>query len=50
VEAALDLSAAIRGEAEPLLDRDDAVTQARALDALFRPAEQRAPITLGDRP
>ncbi len=30
---------AIRGEAEPLLGRDDAVGQARAIDALYRSAE-----------
>jgi len=41
-----NLSAAIRGEAKPLLGRDDAVAQARALDALFRSAEERAPVVL----
>jgi xylose dehydrogenase (NAD/NADP) len=35
-----DLCAAIRGEAEPLLGRVDALGQARALDALLRSAEQ----------
>ncbi len=34
-----NFSAAIRGEAEPLLGRDDALGQARALDAIFRSAE-----------
>jgi xylose dehydrogenase (NAD/NADP) len=34
-----NLSAAIRGEAEPLLGREDALGQARAIDALYRAAE-----------
>jgi len=34
-----NLSDAIRGEAEPLLGREDAVAQARTIDALFRSAE-----------
>ena len=34
-----NLSDAIRGEAEPLLGRDDALAQARALEALHRSAE-----------
>ena len=33
-----NLSAAIRGEAEPLLGRDDAVGQARAIEALYESA------------
>jgi D-xylose 1-dehydrogenase (NADP+, D-xylono-1,5-lactone-forming) len=33
-----DLAAAIRGDAEPLLGREDAVAQARVLDALYRSA------------
>jgi D-xylose 1-dehydrogenase (NADP+, D-xylono-1,5-lactone-forming) len=37
-----NLSAAIRGEAEPLLGRDDAVGQARAIEALYEAAEQAA--------
>jgi predicted dehydrogenase len=41
-----NLSAAIRGEAEPLLGRTDAVAQARALDALFRSAELGTPVAL----
>ena len=32
------MSDAIRGEAEPLLGRDDALGQARALEALYRSA------------
>jgi xylose dehydrogenase (NAD/NADP) len=34
-----NLADAIRGRAEPLLGRDDAVGQARAIDALYRAAE-----------
>jgi len=34
---------AIRGDEPPLLGRDDAVAQARTLDALFRSAETRLP-------
>jgi D-xylose 1-dehydrogenase (NADP+, D-xylono-1,5-lactone-forming) len=34
-----NLSDAIRGEAEPLLERDDAVAQARTIEALYRSAE-----------
>jgi xylose dehydrogenase (NAD/NADP) len=41
-----DLSAAIRGEAEPLLGRDDALGQARALEALHRSAENGEPVRL----
>jgi predicted dehydrogenase len=41
-----NLSDAIHGEAEPLLDRDDAVGQARAIDALYRSAESGAPVRL----
>jgi D-xylose 1-dehydrogenase (NADP+, D-xylono-1,5-lactone-forming) len=37
---------AIRGEAEPLLGRDDAVGQARVLDALYRSADEGHPVTL----
>jgi D-xylose 1-dehydrogenase (NADP+, D-xylono-1,5-lactone-forming) len=36
-----NLNAAIRGEAQPLLGREDAVGQARALAALYRAAEGR---------
>jgi xylose dehydrogenase (NAD/NADP) len=41
-----NLSLAIRGEAEPLLGREDAVAQARALDAALRSAERGAPVDL----
>jgi len=41
-----NLSDAIRGAAEPLLDREDAVGQARTLEALFRSGELAAPVTL----
>jgi hypothetical protein len=40
------MSAAIRGEAEPLLGRADAVGQARAMDALLRSAEAGRPVDL----
>ena len=36
-----NLSAAIRGEAQPLLGRDDALGQARTIDALYRAADAR---------
>ena len=39
-----NLGDAIRGEAEPLLGRADAVAQARALDALLRSAETVQPV------
>ena len=41
-----NVSAAIRGEAELLLGRADAVGQARALEALHASATSRAPVTL----
>jgi predicted dehydrogenase len=41
-----NLSAAIRGEAELLLGRDDAIAQARALGALHRSAGSGAPVSL----
>ena len=41
-----NLSDAIRGEAKPLLGRDDAVGQARALEALHYSAESSAPVSL----
>ena len=41
-----NLSDAIRGEAEPLLGRDDAVAQARTIEALFRSAEAGAAVAL----
>jgi D-xylose 1-dehydrogenase (NADP+, D-xylono-1,5-lactone-forming) len=42
-----NLSEAIRGEAEPLLGREDAVGNARAIEALFRSAEEDHPMKLG---
>jgi predicted dehydrogenase len=41
-----NLSDAIHGEAEPLLGRDDAVGQARTIDALYRSAASGSPVTL----
>jgi predicted dehydrogenase len=41
-----NLSEAIRGRARPLLGRDDALGQARALDALLRSAETGTPVRL----
>ncbi len=41
-----DFAAAVRGERQPLLGRDDAVAQARALDALLRSAETGRPVEL----
>ena len=41
-----NLSDAIRGEAEPLLGRDDALAQARALEALHRSAEAGSAATI----
>jgi predicted dehydrogenase len=37
---------AIRGEGEPLLGREDAVGQARTLDALYRSADAGRPVEL----
>jgi predicted dehydrogenase len=45
-----NLCAAIRGEEELLLGRDDALGQARALDALLRSAADRAPVALDPLP
>jgi xylose dehydrogenase (NAD/NADP) len=43
-----NLSDAIRGEAEPLLGREDAVGQARAIEALYRSTVEGRPVsTLG---
>jgi predicted dehydrogenase len=39
-----NVSDAIRGEGELLLGRDDAVAQARALEALHRSAETGQPV------
>jgi D-xylose 1-dehydrogenase (NADP+, D-xylono-1,5-lactone-forming) len=41
-----NLSEAIRGEAEPLLGRDDALGQARAIEALYRSAAEDRPVDL----
>jgi predicted dehydrogenase len=41
-----NMSAAIRGEAEPLLGRDDALGQARAIEALYRSADTGRPVDL----
>jgi D-xylose 1-dehydrogenase (NADP+, D-xylono-1,5-lactone-forming) len=41
-----NLSDAIRGEAEPLLGRDDALGQARAIDALYGSAAAGRPVNL----
>jgi xylose dehydrogenase (NAD/NADP) len=41
-----NLSDAIRGEAEPLLGREDAVGQARAIEALYRSAAEGRPVTM----
>jgi predicted dehydrogenase len=42
-----NLSDAIRGETEPLLGREDAVGNARAIEALFRSAEEGTPLKPG---
>jgi xylose dehydrogenase (NAD/NADP) len=39
-----NMSDAIRGEGEPLLGRDDAVAQARVIEALYRSAEEGQPV------
>jgi xylose dehydrogenase (NAD/NADP) len=41
-----NVSDAIRGDAGPLLGREDAVAQARAIEALYRSAEEGRPVTL----
>jgi xylose dehydrogenase (NAD/NADP) len=41
-----NMSDAIRGEAEPLLGREDASGQARAIDALYRSAAEGRPVNL----
>jgi predicted dehydrogenase len=43
-----NVSDAIRGTAPPLLGRDDAVGQARALAALYRSAEAGVPVPVAD--
>jgi predicted dehydrogenase len=42
-----NVSDAIAGKAELLLGREDAVAQARAIEALYRSAEEGKPVTLG---
>ncbi len=39
-----NLAAAIHGDGAPLLDRDDAVSQARAIEALYASAQSGAPV------
>ena len=41
-----NLSAAIRGEAQPLLGRDDALGQARTIEALYQAADSGQTVTL----
>ena len=41
-----NLSDAVRGEGEALLGREDAVAQARTIEALYRSAESGTPIQL----
>ena len=41
-----NFAAAVAGEAEPLLGRDDAVQQARTIDALYRSAESGEAVSL----
>jgi xylose dehydrogenase (NAD/NADP) len=41
-----DLAAAVAGEREPLLGRDDALGQARVIDAVYRAAESGASVSL----
>ncbi len=41
-----DMAAAIRGEKAPRLGREDALGQARTIDALYRSAEAGAPVSL----
>ena len=41
-----DMAAAIRGERAPLLGREDALGQARTIEALYRSAETGAPVSL----
>ncbi len=41
-----DFAAAVRGEDEPLLGRSDALGQAKAIDALYRAAEEGRAVTL----
>ena len=41
-----NLSAAVRGAADPLLGRDDALGQARAIEALYRSAAKQRPVSV----
>ena len=41
-----DFAAAARGERAPLLGRDDAMGQARVIDALYRSADTGQPVSL----
>jgi predicted dehydrogenase len=41
-----NLSAAIRGKAEPVLGREDAVGQARTIEALYRSAAEGRPVSI----
>jgi predicted dehydrogenase len=41
-----NFSSAIRGEADPLLGRDDALGQARVIDALYRSAASGTAVSL----
>ena len=41
-----NLSDAVRGRAEPLLGRDDALGQARVIEALYRSADEGRPVSL----
>jgi D-xylose 1-dehydrogenase (NADP+, D-xylono-1,5-lactone-forming) len=41
-----NMSDAIRGRAEPLLERDDALGQARAIEALYRAAAEGVPVAM----
>jgi predicted dehydrogenase len=41
-----NMSAAVRGRAQPLLGRADALGQARAIQALYRSAEEGGPVSL----
>ena len=42
-----DFAAAVRGDAPPLLGRDDALGQARTIEALYTSAERNAPCPIG---
>jgi predicted dehydrogenase len=41
-----NMSAAVRGEASPLLGRDDGLGQARAMEALYEAADSGRAVTL----